>query len=222
MDLQRLTLLPIVLTKASDARLNAFAFDHIQRLTQANTKGALTARLAEVQSAYTACFGTMASEAGATAQREGLTKTANEALVALKDALTDGEAAVHVAFGKDSATYEEFFPQGLTEYRRATLTTASALFTRFVDTAKAHQSTLGAAFVTKYEGLLTAFLTAHTAQRQRKGTVSELKAASRAQRDVLEKILWKNALLLAAEHVGDGKALGVYFDIACLKPGPRT
>ncbi|WP_395142835.1 hypothetical protein [Armatimonas sp.] len=212
MNLQRLTLLTTNFTEASDARLNAFAFDHIQRLTQANASGALSTRLTEVQSAYTACFGTMSDEAQATAQREGLTQTANQALAALKDALSDGEAAVQVAFGKDSATYQEFFPQGLTEYRRATLTTASALFTRFVDTAKAHQAALGAAFASKYEGLLAAYLTAHSAQRIRKGAVSELKAASCIQRDLLEKILWKSALLLAAEHVGDSAALGVYFD----------
>ena len=70
----------------------------------------------------------------------------------------DAEAAVHVAFGKESAIYQEFFPQGLTEYRRATLTTASALFTRFVDTAKNHQGALGAAFVSKYMVLLAAFV----------------------------------------------------------------
>lgn len=145
MNLQRLPLLPTRITETSDARLNAFAFDHLQRLTQANDTGAFTSLLAQVQSAYDACFGTMTDEAQAVAQREGLTQTANEALVALKDALPDGEAAVRVAFGKNSATYQEFFPQGLTEYRRATLTTASARFTRFVDTAKIHQSALGAA-----------------------------------------------------------------------------
>ncbi len=212
MDLQRLNLLPTTLLKASDARLNAFAFDHLQRLTQANASGAYAALLAPLQSAYDGCFGTMVSEAGAEAQREGLTKSANDALTALKTAMPDAEAAIRVAFGKDSATYQEFFPQGLTEYRKANLTTASAHFTRFVSAAKAHQSALGAAFVSKHEGLLTAFVTAHTSQRAGKGTVSALKAASRDKRELLEKQLWKNALLLAAEHIGEAAALGVYFD----------
>ena len=154
----------------------------------------------------------------AAAQREGLTQSANEALQALKDALPDGEAAVRVAFGKESSTYQEFFPQGLTEYRRATLTTASAVFTRFVDTAKAHQGALGAAFVSKHTGLLATFSSAHAAQRVRKGAVSALKAASRTQRNMLEKQLWKSALLLAAAHIGDAAALGVYFDTTRLRP----
>ena len=67
MDIKRLTMLPVVLTEASDARLNEFAFDHLQRLTQANATGDHTALLAAGHSAYDACFGTMTDEAQAAA-----------------------------------------------------------------------------------------------------------------------------------------------------------
>ena len=201
-----------------DGRIAEFARDHIERLRNANTSGVYQSLLAETEAAYVACFGNLTAKDVAKAEREGLTQTTTEALAAFKAALSDLEAQVRLALGKSSPAYESFFPQGLTEYHKATLTTAPMLMERIVSLVKSHQSALGAATLVRYSQLQADFVSARQAQQEKKGRVSALKAASNETRRALELRLWKNALLLAAEHVGDADQLAVFFDPTRLKP----
>ena len=76
---------PFNIRTIRDARIAEFARDHIERLRRANHSGAYESLLAETESAYSACFGTMTAEDQAAAEREGLTQTTREALVAFKE-----------------------------------------------------------------------------------------------------------------------------------------
>ncbi|MCX6366765.1 MAG: hypothetical protein NTX57_08650 [Armatimonadetes bacterium] len=209
---------PFNIRTIRDARIAEFARDHIERLRRASPNGAYQSLLTETESAYFACFGTMTAEDQATAEREGLTQTTRDALVAFKAAVPDLEAAVRVAFGKSSPTHESFFPHGLTEYHKATLTTVPVLMERLVSLITTHEAKLGASILARFTQLRTDFSGARKAQQAKKGAVSQLKAASKETRSALELRLWKNALLLAAEHVGQPDQLGVFFDPTRLKP----
>ena len=149
--------------------------------------------------------------------RTVLTQTTQAALSAFKAAVPDLEAAVRVAFGKSSPEHESFFPHGLTEYHQATLTTAPALMERLVSLAQTHQAALGAAIVTRITSLKAGFQSARQSQVATKGKVSELKATSQELRHALERRLWKNALLLASEHLDQPEQTRVFFDSSRLK-----
>jgi hypothetical protein len=208
MDLFRLTIPMTSLTTASDSQLRAFACDHMQRLMQTSHCDERYAQMfQETKMCYEACFGTMRRQV----------VVANDALVALKKSMSDAETAIHVAFGRDSATYQAFFPHGILPYHQATLTTAGACFLPFVQLAQLHQATLGIAFVTRFDDLLKAFLDARATQRAQKGRGDAMKVISREKRVRLERQLWKNVLLLAAEHVDDGSGLAIYCDVSQIK-----
>ena len=209
---------PFDIPAIRDNRIAEFARDHIERLRSANSSGTYQSLLSETEAAYTACFGTLTAHDQATAEREGLTQTTNAALIAFKAAVPDLEAAVRVAFGKNSPTHESFFPHGLTEYHKATLTTAPALLERLVSLTTVHQAALGTPLQARVTELRNNFTQARKAQQEKKGRVSALKATSKETRHALELRLWKNALLLAAEHIGQGEQLGVFFDPTRLKP----
>lgn len=209
---------PFDLPAIRDSRLAEFTRDHIERLRSANQAGNYTALLNQTESAYTACFGILTAKDQATAEREGLTLTTQETLASFKSAVPDLEAAVRLAFGKGSATYESFFPHGLTEYHRATLTSAPTLMARLIQEILTHESKLGPAVTTRFTGLRDSFLTARAAQQEKKGRVSALKAESKETRHALELQLWKNALTLASEHLNQPEALGIFFDPTRLKP----
>lgn len=201
----------------SDSRLAEFTRDHLQRLTQASVGNRYQALIAETKAAYDACFGTMVAEDVASSERGGLTQSTQSALKAFQEAVADQlEAAVRLAFGKSSPEYASFFPQGLTEYRQATLTTAPALMERVVTLITTHQTALSAAQLTRFTQLRTAFQSARQSQQEKKGQVSELKAASKALRHALELRLWKNALVLATEHLNQPEQARVFFDAGLL------
>lgn len=212
---------PFDIPAIRDGRIAEFARDHIERLRNANHTGAYQSLLTDTEATYTACFGIMTAEDQATAEREGLTQTTKAALVAFKAALPDLEAAVRLAFGKTSPTHESFFPHGLTEYHKATLTTTPALLERVVNLITAQKTALGAPVLTRFTKIQADFTGARQAQQEKKGRVSELKAASKETRHALELRLWKNALLLAAEHTGQTEQLTVFFDPSRLKPRKR-
>lgn len=213
---------PFDLPTIRDNRLAEFTRDHIERLRSAHQAGGYQAMLAATEAAYTACFGTLTAKDLAKAEREGLTQTTREALAAFKSALPDLEATVRLAFGKGSATYASFFPQGLTEYHRATLTTAPTLMQRLTKEFTTHESKLGLPMKTRFVNLQEGFLAARAAQQEKKGRVSALKAESQETRSALERQLWKNALLLAADHLDQPEAMKIFFDPTRLKPQKRS
>lgn len=202
----------------SDDELKTFAEDHLRRLANNNQNDQFGPLLTATTTAYTDFFGDISDEATHTAVREGLTLRVNETFQAFMALVRRREGAVRSQYGKDSAEYEEFFPQGLTEYTVADMGNAERLMNRFVDTADAHKTELGQAFHDEFVALRDAFTTARQAQLGKKSAVSGAKSDAKAARKVLTKQLMVNLLTIAAKNVGEPDKAAVYFDQSIIRP----
>lgn len=180
--------------KISDANFNKFTTDHLNRLAKAGTYPAL---LAALQPIYAAWSGSTLSEATNTAIRESYTRSVQNAVDAIRSAISQQEGTVRGKFGKDSPAYQEFFPQGVTDYNRATLGNIQEKLSRFLAAATAHSAELGAPFVTQFTALRDTFKTARDAQLASKGSIATDKSASATTRDQVETQLMKNLLTIA-------------------------
>ena len=158
------------------------------RLSKSGLYPVLSAALLGVHQAY---FGAITDEATKTAVREGQTKAVDNAVTAIKDQISQQEGTVRGKYGKESPTYSEFFPQGVSEYRQATLANIDEKVTRFINACGAHKADLPG-LETQFTDLRTAFRTARDAQLGSKGAIGLSKTTSSTTRDDMEKQLMVN------------------------------
>ena len=137
-------------TFISDENLRKFADIHLQRLTTNNPGGIYTAIITETGIVYMAYFGAIGDEAVRTAVKEGTTVELNIAVENFKHDVSQKEGIVRGIYGVDSGTYQEFFPQGLTEYSNADLGNIHTFTEIMMDAATAHAVDVGAPFVTLF------------------------------------------------------------------------
>lgn len=203
--------------KISDDNIKKFTEIHIQRLSANNGGGEFTTMLTDITTAYTDYFGSITDEDVKFAVQQGLTITMNNVLAAFKKAVSQKEGLVRAHFSKDGAEYQEFFPLGVTEYSTATLANVEMLMNRFIEAAGKYTVPLGAALETEFQGYLTTFLAARSAQLAKIGEVAESKTDSTLKRDVVEVELTKNVHLIGAMFPGNVDRCMDFFDQSFLR-----
>ena len=196
----------------SDDNIRKFTEVHLQRLAAKNGGGEFTQMITDTTTAYTNYFGSITDEDTKFAVQQGLTLATNNAVENFKKAVSQKEGLVRATFGKDSAQYQEFFPLGITEYSKATLKNVEMLMQRFVTAANKYAVELGAALETEFQGYLTSYSTARTAQLLKIGEVADSKTDTSFKRDVVEDELMKNVHLIGAMFVGDINTSMDFFD----------
>jgi hypothetical protein len=122
--------------KISDDKLRKFAEIHLQRLSADNPGGVFTPLITATTAAYQAYFGAIVDEATRTAIQKGMTLKMNDALDAFLEAVRRQEGRIRADYGKESAEYTEFYPQGLMEYNQSTLANVEALMLRYAKAAE--------------------------------------------------------------------------------------
>ena len=141
----------------------------------------------------------------------------NDALAEFQQAVRRREGTIKSEFDKPSATYDEFFPQGLTEYGDATLANAETLMKRFADAAARHVDVLGQAFVDRFAQLRQTFVAARAAQLAMMGEVRAEKLGTAGARAALEDQLMDNLLTLAMKFKRDPDSGMAYFDQSIIR-----
>ncbi len=204
----------------SNDELKTFTEDHLRRLAENNTGGALDEMLLDTTTRYTDFFGDITDTDTAAAVRQGLTISVNNTMDAFFARVSRREGRIRDLWGKESAEHQEFFPHGVDEYGSADLSEAERLMNQFVAAADAHKGSteLGQAFYDEFFALRQAFRTARAAQLGKKGAVSSGQSDTKTSKTALEKQLMKNLLLLAAQNVGDISKAAVYFDQSIIRP----
>lgn len=197
-----------------DARLNAFANDHIIRLGQLDTGGTFAGLLAATSAAYAAFSGQRVTEATEEAIGEGRTIATRKARAALMEQLGRHNNLVAYTFGRKSAVFQSFFPHGLKEYQRARLDALPALMDRYMAAAQTH---LPPAQVAEMQTLADAYAAARTAKLTTTGSTDVQRTARREKRKVLTLQLTRNVLIIASHHVDDRDAFDDYFDLNLLR-----
>jgi len=199
-------------SKISDENLRKFAEIHLQRMAAKNGGGAFTTMITDTTTAYTNYFGSITDEDTKFAVQQGLTIAMNTAVENFKKAVSQKEGLVRATFGKDAPQYQEFFPNGITEYSKATLQNIEMLMNRFVASANKYTVELGAALETEFQGYLTAYTTARTSQLLKIGEVVDSKTDTSFKRDDVENELMKNVHLVGSMFVGDVNTCMDFFD----------
>ena len=218
MDLQRYFEIAFEDERISDDDLRKFTEDHLRRLTANDPDHEFGALVTATAAAYSDFFGGISDEDTQAAVRQGLTIAMKDALEGFKAHVRRREGLIRSTWDKDSPEYTEFFPRGLNEYNQVTLGNAETLMTRFVNAATAHQATLGQPVVDEFAQLKEAFVSARTAQLEKKAAVSGSKAEAAAARAALEKQLTVNLLTLALKFVGQPEQGMAFFDQSIIRP----
>jgi len=198
--------------KISDDNMKKFAETHLERLSANNGTAQFTTMITATTNAYTAYFGAMANEDTKYAIQQGLTVTMNNIVENFKNFASQKEGIVFGNFGKGSAQYQEFYPNGVTEYRQANLANIETLMTRYVGAVDRHQITLGPSMQTASQIFLTDFKNARKAQLEKIGEVSAQKTTTSTNRDVIENELMRNVHLIASMFIGDVDRCMDFFD----------
>lgn len=198
--------------RISDDNLKKFAEVHLERLSANNGTAQFTAMITATTNAYTAYFGSITNEDTKYAIQQGLTKAMNSVFEAFKKFVRKREGTIRGEFGEGTPNYEEFFPQGLTEYDSATLANIETMMTRFAAAAERHNAVLGATIQTDAENYMINFKAARKAQLEKIGEVSAQKTATSTTRDVVENELMRNVHLIASMFIGDVDRCMDFFD----------
>jgi len=196
----------------SDDNIRKFAQTHVSRLTAANTGGIYTPQLTAVQALYTAFANAINAEDVALANQQGSTITADDYFYEFKTAISQKEGIVRGIFGVNSAQYQAFFPEGLSEYSAATKGNVEMLMNRIVQAATLYNASLTPDFLPLFTANKTNYINARNAQLQNIGGVEVLKSATAVARQALTTQLMKNLLIIASNNVGDTTLLEDFFD----------
>ena len=199
-------------SQVSDDNLRKFAEDHLQRLTANNTGNLYTSLLADTQVLYDDFNTIIKKEDQTFSQQQGKTLTTDNVISDFVQMVSRKEGAVRSEFGKDSPEYQEFFPNGLSEYHQVSKANAEMLMERMKNAGQTYIAQLGQNFVTIFDTFFTQYITARQQQLQTIAKVGALKSDAEIAREKLTNQLMRNLLIISADFIGYTDRLDDYFD----------
>ena len=202
----------------SDEKLKGFSEDHLQRLTANNEGGVFSTLITDTTAAHTLYFGHIHSEAVNKALQKSRTQSVDGIIAKFKEEVSRREGLIKNKFGKDSATYTEFFPLGISEYRGANKISLETLIARMVKVSNAHAAEVGDDFVKCFTDIQTSYAEARNTQMGKKGEVSIDKTNTKSARTALEIQLIKNLHFIAFTYPGDVVRCNSFFDQSIIQP----
>ena len=202
----------------SDDTLKEFTQKNLTSMSQNNPGSIYDTLITDTTQAYTNYFGAMTDEATKIAIKEGKTVTMNVKLQTFKDFASRQEGLIRSKWGTEAAEYQEFYPQGISEYTQATLASIEQIMDRYKNAATTYQADLGAQFLTDVTTLIDEFTTARQSQLDLMAIVEGKKSETAVKRDVVEVQLMMNLLIIASNNIGDITKVEDYFDQSLIRP----
>ena len=145
------------------------------------------------------------------AVQKGTTLTRQDAYDDVIDFVRRYEGLIKAKFGKPSAAYLEFYPQGLTEYNAAKVEGLTNLLVRFVAAANKHKLALGQDFLTELNQLQANYINARDEQGMGIAINKSIQSEIRDTRKILTLMLTKILLLIAANSLENEAQFNSYF-----------
>ncbi|MDQ2770529.1 MAG: hypothetical protein M3Y54_08520 [Bacteroidota bacterium] len=199
-------------------RLQKFALDAIQRLTLDNPGQAFDTLIADLTTYYEALFGSITATDAGISQRRGSAQLMWGALADLQHQLEADEALIKYKSQKTPAIRAAFFPNGRTEYGKASLLTADVLLERASTAAATHAKALGTEFdATRYAGFYAAFKAGRDGTGAGDEQSAKARAAAETHRADLTARLTDAAKLVAAQFLRDEARAAAYFRVELLQ-----
>jgi len=131
------------------------------------------------------------------------------------------EGLVKSVFGKESAPYVEFFPDGLTLLYTSTDTGFTSALDILLKRTIQYEAELGTGFRTELTNLLNEWKQSNAVLRQAKAHLSSSQIDVRQGFEALGVQLSKNAYTIALAYMNQPEKAGVYFEQHLLLPAKR-
>ena len=202
--------------KITNERLGTFTLDHIGRVTANNPGSVFNTIITNTHNAFDA-FGDAYQLKGANiGDQKGKTITKNQAREAFTNYIRQQEGTIRGKFGVESEPYQQFFPQGLNAFNKATDTGYMGLVNNIIARANQYIADLGTPFRDEVVALGQAYKDAESAQTNEKGDVSNARGGLRTERTDLTKQLTINVLTIALQFPLETEKANIYFNTSLL------
>lgn len=202
--------------KISRERLRDFCRDHLQRLTANNPGGVFTPIITALTTAYNAYNADLTAYLTKTAQKEGRTLDADNKRNALLKNISDNEKLVAFTYKDNMPVYEEFYPLGITEYTRSSVSELATLGERYLNILTVHAADFSAPFITAYTNLYNAYVAALNENSSVRSGVDTERSDLASSKEALALQMTKNLLTIALQYAGNESKADVYFDQSIL------
>ena len=203
---------PFANPKISEDNFGKIALANLERLKTNNQDGQFTTQIEATQPLYDTYKESVSDEAYEKALREGKTISVGVAIKGMKHFVSRKEGVIADVFDGKPEIYEQFFPQGLTEYSNATKGNIDMLFKRFADACAAHAVELGDELAADALAMYNNYVKIRESQLGAIGEVKELDSEADVARKVLATQLFVNLLSLLIIFKEDTQRVKDFFD----------
>lgn len=205
----------------TDSRLLTFGYDQLSKLSVSNPGGVFTPIINALTGVLDTFGSALTAELSNTGDRQGATLAKDLSRTAFTEWMRRNEGLVRSTFGKNSGSYIEFFPSGLTQFDTATDAEFGHLIQNTVSRATQFVAQLGTDFKNEAEAHATAFSNAADNLVSGKGAVRVSRIQTLEARAALTRQLTINLLTVALQFPLQPAMAHVYADVHLLYPAKR-
>lgn len=199
-------------------RLYEFAIDVIAKLQAANVNNQFNTFINALSPAANALGDEVGVIKTALALQKGKTLGLNEVIKNFKTYMSLNHGVIARAVGgTNTAAYQAFYPQGITEYSTATQTKLPALLIQVSNAADLYASQIGDEIRNELKAFNSQFHDTRNAQLLQKGTVGESRVERSTNRKVLELELLKTIHSIALMFPADVEKCTSLFNFKLLE-----
>ena len=201
-----------------DARFINFLDDHLQRTKAQNDGGRHDALIATLQQVIAALRANQTTEDVARVRRIGKTYSLDALVALFKADVRQHEGTIKGLFTRESETYIEFFPQGLTEYDNLTRPETPTLVKRWQTLTAGHAASLPPAVVTLFSTYGTRYQTLREQQQTQQGMVDDAGQDGNDARTIAELAVVAGMHQIGALFPGQAARCASYYNQSLLLP----
>lgn len=217
MNYSRLTRNLFASNTFSRNELNLFTVDFISRLDNMQNPllpAADRTLLVNLHQNFVSTYSLLTTHS---AVQKGGTMSRQDAYDAVVEFIARQEGAIKSKFGKNTPIYIEFYPQGISEYRSATVEGIKVLLFRYSTTAAKYASLLPSDFVRTLGTLQTNYVDARDIQVESKSVRKSSQTELNKNRKALTEHLTKCVYIIAANTIENEAAFNSYFNFGLLE-----
>ena len=196
----------------------SFADDLRDRLAANNQSGVFDLILPQLDAALVAAGGETAKELVALAVRKAGVQAKTLLMAEIKELISRRSGRIADQFGKKSAEYTEFFPQGITAYTTMNETEIAA----GLDVIIAAAAKYDAAMESEFEALKASWNAARQAAGDKIAAVSAISGEQERALATLDVVLMKVLFTAALAFTGDTRMGPILFDQSRLYPAGQS
>lgn len=225
-DLHKFLVVPFDDKTIGTERLTTFASDHLMRMTDNNTGGFLTARIAATTTALAGVETQYSTDQTKLAIRKSLVLAKDNFRRDLPKDIVKiyGQCLGHYA--ENSVEMMEIFPEGRSVFASVKDDGLTNKLDVLIAGITAHTATLGAALVTQATAVRTNWQAVYAASEVAISAKATTKESKNAARSLLQLELFKNLLTIALQFPRQPEMLDVYMQQSLLEspasPEPPT